>query len=190
MKIVVVSPPLISHKDDFFSSGIPYFPIGAAYLASTLREKGFDVTVIDAFGLAPSKVRDYKHKAIIQGITPNEVIEKIPKDADWICFYAPLVTSHPLNLELIPLVKKAFPKAKTIVFENSQQVYAYSLKEVYNEFLDLGVDFVVMGEPEERVPNVITAKGIPEDDGLAYWKGKEKVLVPKKMFSVVKELDL
>ncbi|MFH1780348.1 MAG: radical SAM protein [Candidatus Micrarchaeota archaeon] len=187
MKVAVVSPPLLSHNQDFFSSGIPYFPIGAAYLASTLREKGFEVSVVDAFGEAFNKIRDYKKKALIQGLKPEEVVKKIPSDVDWICFYAPLVTSHPLNLELIPVVKKAFPKAKTLVFENSQQVYAYALKEVYKEFLDLGVDFVVMGEPEERVVEVLNGKH--SSDGLAFVREGKQVLVPKKIFSVIKELD-
>ena len=51
MHITLINPNIVSQKDDFSGSGIPYLPIGLALLAAYLREQGHAVHVVDAFGL-------------------------------------------------------------------------------------------------------------------------------------------
>lgn len=189
MKIVVINPPLLSQYSDFFSSGIPYFPIGAAYVSATLHSVGHEVTVIDAFGEKSSQIYWHNDKAFIQGLTFDEIIEKIPRDTKVVCFYASLVTSHHLNLQIVQKLKEKLPKVKAIIFENSQQVYAYSLKEKLDDFFNAGFDYVVTGEPEERIPKLLKqiGKKVITVDAVAYkLKGKIK-FNPKKGF--IKNLD-
>jgi len=52
MHVALVSPPLVHQRGDPFG-GIPAMPTGLAYLASWLRERGIDVSLIDAFGEDP-----------------------------------------------------------------------------------------------------------------------------------------
>jgi len=197
MRVALVNPPLVTQKSDFFSSGIPYFPIGMAYLASTLREKGFDVNVIDRFGLAPRRVTDFKDKFIVQGISEDDALLRIPSDTQLVCLYAALVTSHSLNLSLLRTLRQKLPKAKLVVFENSQQVYAYSLREVFQELLDAGADYVVFGEPEERVTAIaqaleqkrpLPAESTPEFNGVAYKNDAGMQFLLEKT-SFIKDLD-
>lgn len=197
MKITLINPPLVTQKSDFFSSGIPYFPIGMAYLASTLRQKGHDVTVIDRFGENPREVTEFKDKFLVQGISEEETITKAPAGTQVFCLYAALVTSHSMTLSLLRTLKNAFPQSKLIVFENSQQVYAYSLREVYKELLTAGADFVVMGEPEERVVKIVESiqnnrplslTPSPEFNGVAMKIGGEAVIVEKTTF--IQNLDV
>ena len=196
MEIALINPPLVTQKSDFFSSGIPYFPVGMAYLAATLRGKGFDVTVVDRFGENPRRVTGFKKKFLVQGISEEEVVARLPADVSVVCLYAALVTSHSLNLSLLRRLRERLPQAKLVVFENSQQVYAYSLLEVYNAFIDAGADFVVFGEPERRVAKIVESlrdgKPLPlspttEFDGVAMRVGSEAVVVPKTSF--IADLD-
>ena len=48
VKITFINPNIVTQKGDFFGTGIPYMPIVLAYAASFLREKGFDISVVDA----------------------------------------------------------------------------------------------------------------------------------------------
>lgn len=196
MRVALVNPPLVTQKSDFFSSGIPYFPIGMAYLASTLRKQGLDVAVIDRFGLAPRRVTDFKDQFIVQGISEDDAIARIPEDASVVCLYAALVTSHSLTLSFLKELKAKRPQAKLVVFENSQQVYAYSLREVYKELLDAGADFVVFGEPEERVVRIVASirdgkplpmNSVDDFNGVAYRKAGMDFLLEKTTF--IHDLD-
>ena len=190
MKVVIVNPPLLSQYSDFFSSGIPYFPIEAAYLASSLQKAGHEVTVIDAFGVRPNRLYWHDKKSFVQGLTSEEIIAKIPQDVDAICFYASLVTSHPLNLDAVRVFKQKFPLIPAIIFENSQQVYAYSLTAKLQDFFKAGYDYVVTGEPEERVPQLLEeiSGGKPITvDGVGYKLNGKPRLNPKKGF--IKDLD-
>ncbi len=190
MKVVIVNPPLLSQYSDFFSSGIPYFPIGAAYLAASLRQKGHDIVVIDAFGQKPNRVYWHDKKTFVQGLTASEIVEQVPSDVDAICFYASLVTSHPLNLENVKVFKQRFPSVPAIIFENTQQVYAYSLAAKLQDFFKAGFDYVVTGEHEERIPALLSEieKGEPITvDGVGYTVQGKPRLNPKKGF--IKDLD-
>lgn len=189
MKVAIINPPLLSQYSDFFSSGIPYFPIGAAYLASSLQKAGHEVVMIDAFGEKPSRIWWHDKKAFVQGLKSEEVIAKIPHDVGAVCFYASLVTSHPLNLEMCRAFKKQFPHVAAIIFENTQQVYAYSLSEKLPEFFAAGFDYVVTGEHEQRVPAILEQlhAGQCTVDGVAYTLAGQMRLNPKKGF--IKDLD-
>ncbi len=190
MKVAIVNPPLLSQYSDFFSSGIPYFPIGAAYLAASLRAKGHEVSVIDAFGEKPNRVYWHNKKSFVQGLTAREVVGKIPRDIEAVCFYASLVTSHPLNLELVHAFKHDFPSTPAIIFENTQQVYAYSLAEKLLDFFKAGFDYVVTGEHEERIPLLLQQIEKKEPitvDGVAFREKEKLRFNAKKGF--IKDLD-
>ena len=76
MRVVLINPTIVSQKDDVCGSGIPYMPSDLASLAASLQARGHHVTVIDAFGKAPTRVRD-TGTHFIQGLTPREVADRL-----------------------------------------------------------------------------------------------------------------
>lgn len=191
MKITLINPNIVTQKGDFSGSGIPYMPIGLAYLASYLREQNHDIQVIDAFGEAPHKVRKTKTQ-YIQGLTPEEVVERISPQTQAIGFYAHLTVAHNTLLEIIHTVKKHYPDCYTFVLENINKVNAYSLRQVYHQFFNLGIDYVVLGYLERRTHRLIEAiqknKSVEDIDGIIVRNREDKFLPPVD-FSKENDLD-
>jgi len=173
--ITIITPNIVSQKNDVAGSGIPYVPISAIYTATYLKSKGFQVKVIDSFGENPWKVV-VEGDFLVQGLGLNEIVKKVPKVTKVILTYAAQVITHSVHLRIIKRLKEEFPKVPIVVMENSQSVVAYSLEnnEVVKDFFKAGVDFIVVGEGEERCLSLI--RGIKNGkiggiDGLIYKKG-------------------
>ena len=157
MVITIINPNNVMQKGDFFGTGIPYMPIIPAYLASYLRTKKEDVQVIDAFGKNPFKKRT-ENGFIIQGLEINEIIEKINNKTEIVCIYAGHVIEHNIIIQILKQIKTKYKDKKVLIFENSQAVTAYSLKMSYKEFFKNDCDFIVYGEPENRINGLIFKK--------------------------------
>jgi anaerobic magnesium-protoporphyrin IX monomethyl ester cyclase len=156
MRLTLINPNIVSQKDDFSGSGIPYLPIGLAYLTAYLREQGHAVQVIDAFGLAPDRIRSTRTH-FIQGLTAEETVDRIPADAEAIGFYAHLTVTHAALLDIIRAARRRFPGLPTMALENVNKVNAYSLRQVDDEFFALGVDHIVLGYLERRTGRLLEA---------------------------------
>ena len=154
MVITIINPNNVMQKGDFFGTGIPYMPIIPAYLASYLRTKKEDVQVIDAFGKNPFKKRT-ENGFIIQGLEINEIIEKINNKTEIVCIYAGHVIEHNIIIQILKQIKTKYKDKKVLIFENSQAVTAYSLKMSYKEFFKNDCDFIVYGEPEQTIYDLI-----------------------------------
>lgn len=165
MNVTLINPNIVSQKVDLSGSGIPYMPLGLANLAAYLRSQGHNITVIDAFGEAYDQIQS-RGPYYIQGLTPSQISERVPSDTQVICFYAHLTVLHDLLLEIIIFIRKRFPGCSTIVLENINKVNSYSLRRVYREFLDVGMDYVVLGYLEKRTQKLLEAirKGRSADD--------------------------
>jgi radical SAM superfamily enzyme YgiQ (UPF0313 family) len=191
MMITLINPNIVSQKGDFSGSGIPYMPIGLAYLASYLKNLGHDIYVIDAFGEAPHQVSRMKTH-YIQGLTPEEVVERIPFETQVIGFYAHLTVSHNVLLEIIRLAKKRFPHCCTLVLENVDKVNAYSLRQVYKDFFKFDVDYIVLGYLEKRTQRLLEAiqqkRPVHGLDGVIA-RGKESQFIPPHDFNKETNLD-
>lgn len=181
MKITIICPNIVTQKGDFFGSGIPYMPFTAAYTAAVLKKKGYDVEVIDAFGEAPTKVTE-QHGHFIQGLTPQEVVEKINPTSKHIFISAERVISHNAILAILDAVQKKAVQthkfAPICILENTQAVSAYALREVYEEFFSHGAEAVITGEPEERTIEYLE-KDKNTIDGIIL-KEKKKIHINEK----------
>src|SRR2546429_9286549 len=91
--IAMVNPNLVVQRNDPFTTGIVYMPIGLAYVAAALRSAGIPVTVIDAFGVQPRRARR-EGKFLMLGLTYLEVVELIPAEASAVFIYAINLTNH------------------------------------------------------------------------------------------------
>ncbi len=161
MRVTLINPNIVSQKDDFSGSGIPYLPIGLAYLAAWLRARGHDVHVIDAFGEAPQSIRSTRTH-FIQGLTAEETAGRIPADAEVLGFYAHLTVTHTALLEIIRAARRRFPRLPALALENVNKVNAYSLRRVAPEFFARGIDHVVLGYLERRTGRLLEALGAGE----------------------------
>jgi radical SAM superfamily enzyme YgiQ (UPF0313 family) len=126
----------------------PYAPLGILYLCSHLRQKGFDVDVLDT--TFSSREALFRH---LRSETPSTL-----------GVYANLMTRRNV-IEIIKVAKEA--GWKTIVGGPEPGAYAF-------EYLQAGADFVVFGEGEVTMEELLEAfrsSGIasyPGISGIAY----------------------
>ncbi|MFA6088457.1 MAG: radical SAM protein [Candidatus Woesearchaeota archaeon] len=189
MNILIINPNIVTQKGDFFGTGIPYMPIIPAYIASYLISKGHHISIIDAFGENPFKSRVEKKEFIIQGLNYEEIVAKVNNNKDLICIYAGHVVEHFVITNIIRKIKE---KCNTpiCIIENSQAVTAYSVKIAHKEFIDAGAEFVIYGEPEYSIDQLLSGlkKGnVLKTPGLIY-KNKEKIIINPQHISI-KNLD-
>src|SRR5215213_3753121 len=174
----LINPNVLVQRNDPFTTGIIYMPIGLAYVAAALRQQELPVKVIDAFGEAPRQV----HKAgdfMVLGLSTNEVMARIPADTGVIFVYANQLINHASVAEIIRAAKHQFPKTPVVVLENTQAVTAYALRPVAKDLFEVGADYLLSGEGEERAVQLVHAVGRgakPEElaaiDGLC-WPGRD-----------------
>ena len=156
MTIVFINPNLLVQRNDPFTTGVVYMPIGLASTVASVRAKGIPVFVIDAFGEAPQNGR-IEGKFMILGLSTTEIIERLPKDARLICVYANQLINHSSIVAIINALKLTHPQLPILILENTQAVTAYDLRSVASMFLEHGADYILTGEAEERLPLVINA---------------------------------
>ena len=156
MRITLINPNIVSQKNDFSGSGIPYMPVGLALLAAYLRQQGHVLDVIDAFGLAPERIRSTPTH-IIQGLGAEEAVARIEPGTEILGFYAHLTVTHRALCEIIQTARRRFPSLPAIVFENANKVNSYSLRRVAPELFRLGIDHVVLGHLERRAGRLLAA---------------------------------
>jgi radical SAM superfamily enzyme YgiQ (UPF0313 family) len=164
-------------KGDLFGSGIPYFPLTAAYAASYLIAQNYDVKLIDSFGENPTAIRE-KGDFYFQGLSPKEVVSRIDKKTKVIILFAERLVAYSNLVELIKEIKKKFSQPLILV-ENSQAVTSYSLLSVADELFKEGANYIVLGGEGERIIQAISlslGKKVKAEGIIYLEKGKKKVL--------------
>ena len=145
--IILINPNLVVQRNDPFTTGIVYMPIGLAYTAAALREAGLPVQVIDAFAEDPRQARR-SEKFTLMGLTDDEVLARIPADAGLVFLFAINLTNHIASENILRAVKRERPDLPVVILENTQAVTAYALEHVRQVFFDAGADYVLTGESE------------------------------------------
>ncbi|MBW2992606.1 B12-binding domain-containing radical SAM protein [Candidatus Woesearchaeota archaeon] len=190
MKVTLINPNIVTQKGDFSGTGIPFMPITLAYLASYLRNKGYQISVIDAFGEDPKKIIKDKD-FFVQGLDKEEVVSRIPQDSGAVILYTSQVITHTLNINLVKTIKKTL-SLPIILVENIHSVVGYSLLKVNDDFLNSGVDFIVLGDPEKRCEDILKSiknGKIPKTDGVIFnLNGKKLVKTIKTHQKNIDEL--
>ncbi len=198
-KVTLISANIVAQKGDFFGTGIPYFPLVIAYTAAYLREKGYQINLIDVFGEDPFQVQEEGNK-FIQGLTPDEVVARIEKDTLLLCISAERVVAHDSIIKIIREIQKneELKKIPMVILENTQAVTAYSLKQVKEYFFQEGVQYILTGEPEQRVEQLLYAlqkkhseqeKMLDAIDGLTY-KNKNGKYMENERKEVINNPDI
>lgn len=128
-------------------------PLGLAYLASSLRTVGHDVSVIDSVGESIFQFTEVNNgKNLAHGLTIDQIVEKIDPNSDFLCFSCMFSIEWPLNYQLIKKANSKYPN-KTIIVggEHVTASYEWLLKNCPE------VDFCVLGEGEVKLVNLINS---------------------------------
>jgi len=166
MRITLISPRLAVQKGDFLGSGVPYWPIELATLATYLGEQGRSVSVIDLFGADTGRLTD-EGDHYLQGRPLSEILlESSITDADAFVLYAISYMSHGELLAITRLLKTLRSGVPVAVLENSQAVTAYSLARMASAFFDAGADLLICGEPYFNWPQIEAALLDPADSSV------------------------
>lgn len=146
-------------------------PIGLAYVASSLREAGIDVTVIDAVGEGVSRLTPYdpRRSVLVRGLGNEEILERIPPSTSLIGVSCMFSYQWPTVAVLIDAIKSRHPSVPIAVGGE----HPTGLPE---EVLHTSrADFVVLGEGEETavaLAKVVDAGGDPASlAGIGYRDG-------------------
>lgn len=171
IKTSVLVPPVVCHHLDPHT-GIPFMPHMAAYLAATLRSRGFLPQVLDSFGISCHDVAVVKKEFMLMGLPIEKMVGRLAADCK-VCFIYCRTVSELVAVELLmEELKSRRPDVSIVLFENIQAVTSFSIMEVAENLLRQGADAVISGEPEDRAEELVKRlvsgqclSGIP---GVAY----------------------
>jgi anaerobic magnesium-protoporphyrin IX monomethyl ester cyclase len=179
LPVTVIVPPVVCHNLDVHT-GIPFMPHMAAHLAGTLKHTGGRyVQAIDCFGLNPNQTQ-VVGEFMLMGVDEAWVSAHILEDARNCFIYCRTIAEFIAVERLIARLKADRPEMKITLFENVQAVTSYSLRHVARDFIEKGVDCIIMGEPEDRVNEVAgrleRGESLKDIPGIAYRDGNEIVV--------------
>jgi anaerobic magnesium-protoporphyrin IX monomethyl ester cyclase len=155
----------------------PYPPLGTIYAAAVMREAGYDVSLFDT--------------ALIE--TPEKIIPIIEKEKpDYLVIYDD--GFNYLTKMCLTNMREAAFRMVEIAKKNGLKVIASSsdAADHYEKYIANGVDFVVIGEGEITLKELITKldnveTNIKNVDGLAFKENGDVIRTPPRQ--IVKELD-
>ena len=146
----------------------PNPPLGLAYIAGAIKDAGISYTVIDGTGEALDAISPYplRNDFMIQGLSFEQIADRIPADTRIIGLSCMFSTLWPLTRDLAAHIRPRFPNALLLLGgEHGTAVPELVLRSSV-------FDIVIQGEGEETFINVAKAilAGLPwrEVPGLAY----------------------
>ena len=168
MSAVFINPQLIVQQNDKFTTGIIYMPLTLAYVVSSFKNKKINTKVIDLYGENPTKCSKSEN-SLIFGNSIEDVNRTELETAECFFINANQVGNHISILNIIKFLKKNFSNKPIAILENSQAVTAYSLSKVKEEFLDLGCEYILIGDLENI--SVEVYKNLSNEDYLVNING-------------------
>lgn len=181
-RVVLIAPPEVFAKTQFASGVVP--PIGIAYLAGALTEKGHQVQIIDALGEKPGQFTSWDGK-VLRGLTTPEIVAKLPKDADLIGISNLYTFMYPLVMNLCEEIKRQRPRVPIVLGGAHPTVFPEkTLGEPW-------VDYCILSEGEEAIVALCDALEGREDlgaiEGFGYRENGNILINPKRSF--IEDLD-
>lgn len=147
-RVALIRPSILQLRANLSAYGaIP--PIGLAYIAAVLRENGHEVSVIDAAGEALDRLAEVPSPVgtlTRQGLSPDEIVEKIPADAEVVAFTHMFLHEWPTIREISEKTKARFPKSSIILGGENATAFWKKIFEETN-----AVDYCVLGEGENTI---------------------------------------
>lgn len=148
-------------------------PLDMAFIAAKLEQAGLEVQLLDAVALNLNVPKIKQH---VLRFKPQKVVVSSTIMDMWRC--------APMGYENLSMVLKAMPKSiERIVYGPHVSAFPRRL------FKELKPDYLVIGEPEDRVPDLIL-KNIKKIDGVVYEEGKKLIVKAPKRVVDMKKLPL
>jgi anaerobic magnesium-protoporphyrin IX monomethyl ester cyclase len=183
--VSVLVPPVVCHNLDPHT-GIPFLPHMAGHMAGALHESGFDVTVIDCFGLQPHQ-RQIVGEFMLMGVDEDWVVGHIPRNTECVYIYCRTIAEFIAVERLAAALKTTHPHIKVCLFENIQSVTSFSLSRVAEDFLGNNCDAIILGEPERRAKVVTEALCSGNDlnaiPGMAFLRNGKVIITESEAFN-------
>lgn len=158
-----------------WATGQPYAPLGTLYAASVMRENGYAVSFFD----------------VMFANGPEEIIPSLDRKPGFFVIYDDgfnyltkmcLTNMRDAAFEMIRMAKE---RGCVVIVSSSDST------DRYDQYLNAGADFVMMGEAEQTLPELVQAleNGIDVTtiSGLALRRGNEIMKTMKR--SVIRDLD-
>ncbi|MGV8058393.1 MAG: B12-binding domain-containing radical SAM protein [Smithellaceae bacterium] len=147
--VTIIVPPVVVHHLDPHT-GIPFMPHIAAYAAAALKQAGYGVQVLDCLGLQPHE-RQVVGEFMLLGLNEREVARNISPETR-VCFiYCRTISELIAVSRMIAAIKSCRRDIKICLFENTQAVTSFSLRDLAADFFKDGADVLILGDPEDRM---------------------------------------
>lgn len=154
--VVLVRPPMLVPKLALTAPTCP--PVGIAYLASSLRDRGHRVTVLDAVGEAPDQFLPCADPHFLgHGLSAEELAARVPPDTEVIGVSCMFSHEWPITREVLEHLARRCPDALLVVGGE----HATALPETVLDG-SAPVAVVVRGEGEETLAEVVRWRHRPE----------------------------
>jgi radical SAM superfamily enzyme YgiQ (UPF0313 family) len=162
MKICLINPPRLMKPMSAVLKPAP--PLGLAFVGAALRTRGDEVTVIDTLAEGYDTYHAYKGVLVANGLSPEQIAERIPADTKLIGLTVMFSGNWPLNRALIDYLGDRFPEATIVAGgEHITAVPEFSIRQTRH------LAVCVLGEGEATVVEV--ARAIEDGDPLSSVEG-------------------
>lgn len=182
--ICLINPPVIYPKG---TRGTDIFqPLGIAYVAAVLREKNFQVAIIDAAGLGWQNMKEFDERRNYNGLDYEEIAKRIKNlKPKVVGITITFTVQKDSAFRVAEIVKKTDKHIKVVVGGPHVTVQA---KECLS---NSNIDYAVVGEGEDTVVELMeavlkntTVKKLSLIKGIAYKQKKEIIITPPRPFIV------
>ena len=173
-KVQLLHPFSVTSRASHSASILP--PLSLAYLASTLREAGYPVGIIEAQG---DGIFDFRLSDCglynIQGLTTEQVLERIEPETHILGISLMFTYEWLIQRELIKAIKSRFPKMIIVAGgEHPTALPEYVLRDCPE------IDFIVAGEGEftflELISNIYNSQDHCLSPGISYLDDKNQFI--------------
>src|SRR3989338_8774324 len=185
LNITLVRGPQVAPQGSFNNEPVP--AIGLAYLASSLRQAGFNVKGIDATGEDLERIVSIPDTILqYNGIGIEEIVERVPRNTHVIGVTIMFSFEWTFYKKLIFVLKKAFPGAVLVVGgEHGTALPEFSLRDCP------ALDYIVMGEGEDTIvefcAKLANKQDVKDASGLAFLReGRFVLTLPRQH---IKDVD-
>jgi len=167
LRVALVRGPVVSTARSVNNEATPC--LGLAYVSAYARAHGYAPTIVDAIGEGLNCYWSHPDHAgyTCQGLTVEQVLERMPRDVDVVGFSAMFSGEWPVQRELISAVRREFPRALIVAGgEHITALPEYSLQDCP------ALDVCVRGEGEHAFYEVLECVSQGRDlaavNGIAY----------------------
>ncbi len=154
-------------------------PLGVSYLAAYIRDR-FQVRVLDAAAEGYNHEEDDSNGFFRYGLSLSEIAQRVREfQPDVVGVSCPFSPTYPVVEDIVEVVKQVDPRILTVVGGNHPTFLA---EECLRRPKGRHIDFIVMGEGEERLRRLLIAwdegSSLEGIGGLAYRDGEDLIVRP------------